>query len=529
MRTPRRIASTSIPMSVDQDTRICVPLNEQTLRDLESASVKASAIADLIELRVDGLATSEIDPAGQRISELIEKIPCPVILTFRTTAEGGYRSISANERNEFWNTHRHSAAAFFDIEKDLVSEFSNAAIDCQPDWSRVICSHHNFSTTPKELTEIYEQLAATPARILKLAVTANDIVDCLDIFRLLTRSVKDGRPLIGIAMGDAGAITRILGPSRGSFLTYGAYAQKKGTAPGQLLASELKNVYHIDRLNSDTMITGLVGRPVMHSVSPDMHNAAFNEAKLNAVYLPLDVTNLGSFFQRMVDPRTREFDWNLRGLSITAPHKTEVMNYLDWIDPTAKEIGAVNTVVIEGEQLRGYNTDAGGFIEPLLQRFGSLAGSRAAVIGAGGAANAVIYSLQREQSQVTLFARNVDKAFDLSEQFNISCLPLDSAKFADFDLVINTTPVGSSGEFLNDTIVNSNQIHGCRLAYDLVYNPIETRFMREAREVGCDVLGGLEMLVVQAQRQFKFWTNMNASYELMYDSARTALTENSHS
>ena len=516
-----------LSMPSDQEIRICVPLNERSLTALELSSAKAITNADLIELRVDGLAPAEIDQAGKNIAELIAKIPRPVILTYRSTQEGGYSSVSDQQRREFWNAHRHTSAAFFDIEYDLASHFSNLEVESQPDWSRVICSHHNFSTTPDNITALYEQLAFTSARILKLAVTANDIVDCLAVFSLLARANAEQRELIAIAMGDAGVITRILGPSRGSFLTYGASDTDRGTAPGQLLASTLKNIYRIGDITTDTMITGLVGKPVMHSVSPHLHNAAFAAANLNAVYLPLEVSSLASFFTRMVNPRTREFDWNLRGLSITAPHKTEVMNYLDWIDPLAVEIGAVNTVVIDGEQLHGYNTDIDGFIEPLLKRCASLAGARVAFIGAGGAAKAAIYALQRQGADVTLFARNLDKAGGLAERFKISCSPLEAGKFSNFDVVINTTPSGSHGELENDTVAKSDQLQGSRLAYDLVYNPLETRFMREARDAGCEVLGGLEMLVVQAQHQFKFWTNENASYELMYDSAFSELARNS--
>ena len=121
------------------------------------------------------------------------------------------------------------------------------------------------------------------------------------------------------------------------------------------------------QIDEETMICGLVGLPAMHSVSPHMHNAAFVSEGINGVYLPFEVKDIESFFKRMVHPRTSEFDWNLRGLSVTAPHKQTVMDCLDWIEPEAKEIGAVNTVVVEKDHLRGYNTDAAGFMHPLLQ------------------------------------------------------------------------------------------------------------------------------------------------------------------
>jgi len=229
-----------------------------------------------------------------------------------------------------------------------------------------------------------------------------------------------------------------------------------------------------------------------------------------------------------VNPETRELEWNLRGLSITAPHKEGIIKHLDSVDPISKSVGAVNTVVVENEELHGYNTDVQGLIEPLIQRIGSLAGSRAAVIGAGGAARAAVFGLQRQGTDVALFARDVNKADTLAMKFNISCNELSPvSSFSNYDIVINTTPLGSLGEKINETPAGRDQLRGARLVYDLVYNPIETRLLREAREVGCDVLGGLEMLVGQAKLQFKMWTNTDISSDLMYEAGLTALKKNS--
>jgi shikimate dehydrogenase len=201
------------------------------------------------------------------------------------------------------------------------------------------------------------------------------------------------------------------------------------------------------------------------------------------------------------------------------------MGYLDWIEPTAQAIGAVNTVALENEQLLGYNTDADGLIEPLIQRMGSLAGSRAVVLGAGGAASAAVFALQHRGVDVSLYARSLERAQTICERFNISCKPL-STGFAGNDIVINATPLGSIGINLNETPAVADQLRGVRLVYDLVYNPIETHLIREARAAGCEVLGGLAMLVAQARLQFKIWTNTDASSELMYRSGSSALSKN---
>ena len=242
--------------------------------------------------------------------------------------------------------------------------------------------------------KIYERMAATPARVLKIAVKANDATDCLPVFNLLERARADGREMIAIAMGTAGVATRILGPSRGAYLTYAALEDEGATAPGQITARDLKEIYRLDKIDRQTQIFGLIGSPISHSLSPHMHNAAFASAGMNAVYIPFEVNDVKTFIRRMVHPRTRELSWNMRGLSVTAPHKFAVMDQLDWIEPAAQEIGAVNTIVVEDDALHGYNTDAPGFVAPLVEKLGDLSEARCAVIGSGGVANAAFWALQ---------------------------------------------------------------------------------------------------------------------------------------
>lgn len=471
---------------------------EKDLDALRQTCERAVEWADFIELRLDCL-----EEIPNNLSDLIQHLARPVILTFRPSEQGGHRKLTRAERQRFWSTIApHDATVWWDIESDLVN-------DLEPDWSRVIVSHHDFSGVPANLEQIYERLAQTPAAVLKIAVQANDIVDCVPIFQLLDRARSEGRGLIAIAMGNAGIATRVLGPSRGSFLTYGSWDDDSATAPGQVNARKLRSLYHIDTIDNESMICGLVGLPVMHSLSPQIHNSAFVAEGVNGVYLPFEVHDARQFFARMVHQRTRELNWNLRGLSVTAPHKQAVMEYLDWTDADAKEIGAVNTVVIEKDRLLGYNTDAAGFVEPLLTRFASLRDAKVAIIGAGGAARAAVWALQRQSADVTLFARNVTKAQPLAELFAISCRSLSETSFDGYDLVVNATPQSpATGE----------QLKGARCVYDLVYNPAETRLLREAQEAGCETVGGLEMLIAQAKRQFELWTGkrLAADFECVF-------------
>ncbi|HYK21222.1 MAG TPA: shikimate dehydrogenase [Pyrinomonadaceae bacterium] len=465
--------------------KICVPLCEKAVKAL----THACEWADIVELRLDCLTEPPED-----ISALLNDLSGPVILTYRPSEQGGYRDLDREARVAFWRLAPRGESVWWDLEVDLVD-------DLAPDWSHVIVSHHDFSGVPQNLIQTYEQLAETPARVLKIAVQARDVIDCLPVFKLIDRARSESREIIAIAMGNAGIATRILGPSRGAFLTYGSLADDSATAPGQVNAQKLRSLYHLDEINNETMICGLVGLPVMHSLSPEIHNAAFAAEGINGVYLPFEVTDLSEFFRRMVHPRTRELNWNLRGLSITAPHKQTVMNCLDWIDPQAQEIGAVNTVVVEKDRLLGYNTDAAGLIQPLLARFGSLVDKRVAIIGAGGAARAAVWALRKQKAGVTIFARDPSKAGEL----NVPVQSLSSASFAGYDVVINATPLGS-GAHIDQSPATQQQLKGARWVYDLVYNPSETCLMREARAAGCDTLGGLEMLKAQARIQFELWT-----------------------
>ena len=495
-----------------------------SVRALNQLMLLASEVGDLIELRFDCVESTELGQCLKESRRLMDSLDHPVIITFRPAEQGGKRALAHETRLQFWLFDKPNGAAFCDIEFDLVTGLASStfAKGCL-DWQTVICSHHDFVGVPVDLEQIYERMAGTPARILKVAVHADDVTDCIPVFKLLERARREGREMIAIAMGAAGIATRILGPSRGSFLTYGALETDGATAPGQLTAKELRELYRVDRITEQTLIMGLVGLPVGHSVSPHVHNAAFAAAGVNGVYIPFEVRDAKSFFGRIVHPQTREIDWNLRGLSITAPHKATVMDELDWVEPAAQEIGAVNTVVVVGDALHGYNTDATSVLKPVIERFGSLRDSRCAIIGAGGAASAALWSLRREGACVTVFARNFQKTNSLAEKFGARYENLEAARFDAFDLVINATPLGTCGQRENETPAISDQLRGARFAYDLVYNPTETRFLREARDAGCETLGGLPMLVQQAAEQFKLWTGADAPIEVMRVAAERAL------
>lgn len=509
--------------------RICVSVCARSVDELKSAIERAASVGDIIELRLDCLPARELANLQHDLKALLQTTNArPTILTLRPAVEGGRRELDNSTRVAFWTqffSGRPAPTASVDVELDLAIFFQEREKEAGAllDWERVICSHHDFRGDASDPSKIYEQLAATPARLLKIAVMANDATDCLPLFQLLDRARDEGRQLIPIAMGEAGLATRILGLSRGAYLTYGSTDVENQTAPGQISAAALRELYRVDQLDWQTLITGLIGSPVAHSVSPQMHNTACKALDRNAVYIPFEVRDAGEFIRRMVHPRTRELDWNLRGFSVTAPHKRAVMEHLDWVEPSAREIGAVNTIVVDDEGLRGFNTDVAAFVETLSEKLGTLGGARCAVIGAGGAARGVLYGLQQAGAQTTVFARETVRAKPLAEKFAADFAPLAAARFEGFDVVVNTTPLGTRGSLEAETPANAEQLRGARLAYDLVYNPSETQFIREARRAGCETINGLPMLVAQAAAQFVLWMETQPPIELMHEAALEAL------
>jgi shikimate dehydrogenase len=254
-----------------------------------------------------------------------------------------------------------------------------------------------------------------------------------------------------------------------------------------------------------------------------MHNRAFQAHDIDCVYLPIEVVDLGAFFTRFVRQSSREIEWDLRGLSVTIPHKTKVMRFLDEVDDVARGTGAVNTIVIEERLVKGYNTDVEGAIAPLL-RLGSIEGERCAVIGAGGAARAIVYGLLKSGARVAVFARDVGRAKRLADSFGVSVSRLDEIASSGASILINTTPVGMRGHDEGHSPVPCEAFDGRPLAYDLVYNPLETRFLKDATDAGCETVSGIEMLVTQAALQFEMWTGRRPSLDLLREAALEKLS-----
>lgn len=520
--------------------KICISICAETADEFLEKIERAAEIADIIELRFDCLETFSLISDRlviEKIKNLKSKLSKPFIVTFRPLEEGGFRKLNFyHDRIPFWESRQLDVADYVDCEWELASNLTY-------EWkfydtvlkSKIICSFHRFEGSIKNYQnylKIYDGISSLRIQgmfetrqrrkidIAKIAVQANDATDGLGLMKLLEHAKAENQDLIPIAMGEHGIWTRILGLSRGAFLTFASLDDASATAPGQITINEMIDVYRVKELNEQTEVYGLIAGSTGHSVSPDMHNAAFKFHNLNAVFVPFAVKNLEEFLRRMVKPETREIDLNLRGFAVTLPHKIEIIKYLDEIDDTAQAIGAVNTVKIENGKLRGFNTDAAGFLEPLQNSYGDVRGANVAVVGAGGAARACVYALTNAGAKVTVLARNLEKGQSLRQDFGVDLqeFPIQNpkSKIQNWDILVNATPMGMrKGDLKNETPATAEQLAGVGLVYDLIYNPFQTKLMREADSVFVPTLGGLAMLVAQGMIQQKIWTGKDAPMKEM--------------
>jgi 3-dehydroquinate dehydratase/shikimate dehydrogenase len=501
-----------------EKVRVCAVITEQTIDAARESLHRAAGLADIVEIRLDYLSDLDFgSPTALR--PLLEGKPIPAIITCRSFEEGGQQRVDNEARLALLVEGARHLADYCDIEAAHYAE----ARQLNPDLSRLIVSYHNFNETPAHIDSIYKKITGLRAAIHKIVTRAESINDCIAIFDLLARARREGRNLIALAMGEAGVITRVLGPSRGCFLTYGSLGRGKESATGQMTCDELVHSYRVRSITRETTITGIIGYPCSHSVSPAMHNRAFAEAGLDFVYMPMEVADLAAFFSDFVHRKTRRIEWRLRGLSVTIPHKSGVAGFLDLVEDSAKEIGAVNTIVVSDGLLFGLNTDIDGAMKPFEGSF-DLRGVECAIIGSGGAARAVVSGALQRGARVSIYSRNLEKAREIGSNFGVEIFPLEALESSKAEVVINTTPVGMRGHSEDQSPVTQSALSGRKIAYDLVYNPRQTQFLKEARDEGCLAIGGLDMLVAQAALQFKYWTGLEAPVDSMREAAIEAVT-----
>jgi len=276
-------------------------------------------------------------------------------------------------------------------------------------------------------------------------------------------------------------------------------------------------------ISGRTTVCGIIGDPIEHTMSPAMQNAAFTHLKLDYVYIPFlvkkEVLNDAVMAMRAL---------HIRGLNVTIPHKVAVMPLLDQVDELAAKIGAVNTIVNDNGILKGYNTDAQGFTRVLLEKGIGPEGKNVLVLGAGGAARSIAFALAERGARLSIFNRHETSARELATALSGNCdaVSVDFSQLQGVlrqaDILVNTTSVGMSPDF-DGTPVAGDILRPGLVVYDIVYNPVETRLLREASKAGAQTIGGLDMLVQQGAAAFALWTGCRAPVDIMKEAAQKQL------
>ena len=502
--------------------RICVALGCGESAQLQRLALNTCESGErFLEIRLDMLEGAK--SGIPLIRRVMRRYPGTVIIaTCRRTPNGGEFGGGIDEQAAVLGQALSAGAALLDVEIET-AEDAPRIVERFRESARVIVSYHDFEKTPA-LGPVLARLKKIPADIYKISTTVRKPSDNVRLLELA--SGNEETPLVILGMGEAGAPSRILGPSRGSIFGFGApdvraSARKRGrtaapqpTAPGQITASEMRGRYQVQKRKSPSQVYGVIACPIGHSMSPALHNRAFQSKRVDAVYLPFMVqpAHLADFFRF-----ARELP--VAGFSVTIPHKQDVLRHLHSVNRLARRIGAVNTVYRRGGKLCGTNTDAIGVTAPLEKRL-PLKKATVLIAGNGGAARGAILAAKDKGARVTLSGRNPRRVRALARACGVEAAGREKLAGRHFDVLIHATPLGMSPHI--DGCFFSGDIPA-DLVFDMVYNPLETLLLKKARAAGKETISGLEMFLEQAAAQFEIWTGETAPRTVMKKSVLQAL------
>ncbi|RSL18326.1 3-dehydroquinate dehydratase [Edaphobacter aggregans] len=484
--------------------KVCVAIIGTTAAEMLE---KASAVVKetpFLEFRLDYLEKPLL--ALPKLKHFFEdNTAATAIATCRRAANGG--KFSGNVAAEMEILSKAAGAGFHivDLELESAEALKKGELQKLRDTGiALIISHHDFNAT-KDLDGIYQRIAPFQPDFVKIVPTAKSLTDNVTLIRFLER-MTDNSNIIGICMGDAGIISRVLGLRAGSAFTFAAATPGEETGPGQIAARTLIETYRVDQVDAATKVYGVAGNPIKSSLSPVMMNTAFRRETVNAVYLALQS-------HKVTDLLKLVHEIPIQGLSVTMPHKQEIMSHLEKTDPLSAKIGASNTVLrAQDGKLYGFNTDVAGIVGPLEKRM-SLRGAKALVLGAGGAARAAVFGLRDKGADVFILNRTAETAQKLAKQSGSKTIKKEALAKTPFDVIINATPIGMAGQ-KGAQLLEAKDLN-TKLVFDLVYNPVETPLLRLARQQSIPIITGVEMFVQQGARQFEIWTGKPAPEEEM--------------
>ena len=450
--------------------------------------------ADGIELRLDYAPHWDI----QELTALRQACTLPVIFTLRNQMHGGFYPYSEAQRLQTLSALCALNPDYLDLEFDVSEMYIQSIRNSHP-AIKIILSYHNFAETPADLPRLFQSIYQPNCYAYKISTQAQTTSDALRMLHLVF-ALRNQHRVIGICMGEKGQCTRILAPVVGSLFSYAYSDHAQTTAPGQLSLDELTTRYHYRELSPATKVYALLGDPVHLSVGHILHNQAMAMLEKNAVYVKLHITQLELPFA-LTALKQLPF-W---GFSITMPLKEVILPLLDEMDSDACAIKAVNTVVRKQQQWLGLNTDGLGAIR-------ALSGQKAlnlqtiVLFGAGGAARAIAYTARSLGAKVIILNRTLATAKKLADEFDCEAYELEAfTAMTSYSLCVNTLPEKAFEDSAIQAVWHPNYILPGTVAMDIVYQPIETAFLRIAAAAGCRCIPGFQMYIAQALLQIQHW------------------------
>jgi 3-dehydroquinate dehydratase/shikimate dehydrogenase len=480
--------------------QICVSLTDETTGGVVQRMRALAGVADMFEVRGD--LVRDLD-----MLEILRARTQPIVFACRPVAEGGRWEEGESQRRMVLLEAVKRGFDYVDVE--YKSDFMDVAME--KSGSGLVLSYHDLEGTPADLDGLYARMCQRGADVVKIAVVPRSVADVGRLLEFAARVASEGgRPLVAIALGPLGVATRLLAGRYGAPFTYASAAEGAEAADGQLPAAAMAEVYRVREVTPATRVYGVLGGTVRRSLSPLLHNQAFAARQIDAVYVPLQAEAIEPFLRALPG-------LDVAGFSVTRPYKEAILPHLHEVEDQAAQCGSVNTVVVHEGTLRGSTTDGIGVVGPLRRR-GELKGREVVILGAGGAARAAALSVRRRGARVTLLARNPGQGAAAAAAVGCGHASLADLPRQPWDVLINATPVGSASA-PGETLVPAGLHRAGTIVLDMVYDPLETRLLREARAAGCAVVDGLEMLLAQAVAQFETWTGLEAPLQAMTEAA----------
>ena len=492
--------------------RVCVAIAASNPAEMVQKADIAVRDNPFIEFRLDYLPNPSLGLA--KLKTFVEFHPeALIVATCRRAVNGGKFKGSIASEIDLLVKAANLGCHLVDVELETAAQLKPSDFNRLRRSSHLILSYHDFRGT-KKLEETFAKMQQHPADFIKIVTTANSLYDNVVMMKFLEK-YSHAHSMIGLCMGEQGVISRVLSVRAGSQFTFAAANPGEETAPGQLTARALRDVYRIDQVDAATRVYGVAGDPVAQSLSPAMLNTAFRRESVNAVYLALHA-------KTMEDLMACVQHIPIAGLSITMPYKEPILKYLDKSDPWTVKVGACNTVVRSQDgKLYGFNTDVNGVVRPLEMRI-RLQGTKILVLGAGGAARAAVFGVKERGAEVWILNRTAAAAQKLAKQAKAKVINRTMLKKMEFDVIINATPAGMEGN--KDPLPLTEQEMKAKYFFEMIYTPAETRMVKMARACGMHVIPGSEMFVQQGARQFEIWTGESAPRAAMETAAMDALT-----